>query len=69
MALAARTAPKSWAAAFGGLDHQASGIADLSGRDSSAGDGCKTESQRDTQKHRSHHPVILPASMKPVAPQ
>jgi hypothetical protein len=50
MALAARTAPKSRTAAFRGLDHQASGNADLSGRDGSAGGGCKTESQRDTQK-------------------
>ena len=61
MALAARTAPKSRPAAFRSLDHQAVGIADNSGRDHGAGCGCKTESQRDTQKDRSHHPVILPA--------
>src|SRR5258707_565934 len=68
MALAARTAPKSRPAAFRGLDHQAGGIADLNGRDGSAGCGCKTESQCDTQKDRSHHPVILPARIKAVAP-
>jgi hypothetical protein len=68
MALAARTAPKSRTATFRGPDHQAIGIADLSGRDRSAGDGCKTESQRDTQKDCSRHPEFLPVYMKPVAP-
>jgi hypothetical protein len=65
MAPAARTAPKSRPAAFCSLDHQAIAIADVSGRDCSAGGGCKTESQRDTQKGCSHHPVFLPAYMSP----
>jgi hypothetical protein len=60
MASAARTAPKSRPAAFGGLNHRAVGIANRSGRDCSAGDGRKTESQRDAQKHRSHHFRIPP---------
>jgi hypothetical protein len=68
MAQAARAAPKSRSAAFRGLDHRAVGIANRSGRDCSAGDGRKTESQRDAQKDRSHHPVFLPASMKLAAP-
>jgi hypothetical protein len=67
MAPAARTAPKSRPAAFCSLDNQAAGIADLSGRDCSAGGGRKTESQCDTQKDRSRHPVFLPAYMKLVA--
>jgi hypothetical protein len=69
MAPAARTAPKSRAAAFRSLDHQAVGIADLSGRDCRAGGGRNTESQRDTQKDRSHHPVVLPACMNPPLAQ
>jgi hypothetical protein len=69
MAPAARTAPKSRTAAFRGLDHQAAGIADLGGRDCGAGGGRKTESQRDTQKDRSHHPVVLPACMNPPRTQ
>jgi hypothetical protein len=68
MAQAARTAPKSRSAAFCNLGHQARGVADMSGRDRGAGDGRKTESQRDTQKDRSHHPVFLPAYMKLAAP-
>jgi hypothetical protein len=68
MALAARTAPKSRPAAFRSLDHQAVGIANRTRRDCGASDGRKTESQRDTQKDRSHHPVFLPAYMKLAAP-
>jgi hypothetical protein len=68
MAPAARTAPKSRTAAFRSLDHQTVGIADVSRRDCSAGSGRKTESQRDTQKDRSFHPVFLPACMKLAAP-
>jgi hypothetical protein len=37
----------------------------MSRRDRGAGGGRKTESQRGTQKDRSHHPVFLPAYMKP----
>src|ERR1700734_950862 len=68
MAPAARTAPKSRPAPFCSLDHRAVGLANRSGRDCSAGGGRKTESQYDTQKDRSRHPVVLPAYMKLVAP-
>src|SRR5579862_1805267 len=69
MAPAARPAPKSRTAAFRSLDHQTVGIADLSGRHCSAGGGRETESQRDTQKDRSRHPVVLPACMNPPLTQ
>jgi hypothetical protein len=65
MAPTARTAPKSRPAAFCSLDHQAVGIADMSGRDCSTGGGRKPESQRDAPKDCSHHPVFLPAYMSP----
>jgi hypothetical protein len=60
MALSARTAPPSGAAAFRDLNDQALATADGSRRDASIGSRGKSKSQGRAQHNRSYHYAFLP---------